>query len=223
LVDEKPSEVAQQQAAMFNEAGLAHYADWEIDKAIDIFKTAVSHDPGNPEYHLNLARAHARGDSYPEAMRSLGEYLHYETDEQLTDRFERLFSTALDEVESAVIEGMSKMEMPVQIIGKAIQMWLEYRLTVGRRPLSVPQPNSWAAALAYAVCRINFLDIDRVEIAGLFDIELSAIKKTYDRLLKTLDLIPADYRYFVGEENPLDKVFEAAQLLNEKYGEIEDE
>jgi hypothetical protein len=34
-------------------------------------------------------------------------------------------------------------------------------------------------------------------------------------LIETLDLITADYRYFTGDENPLDEVFEAAQKMDD--------
>ena len=51
---------------------------------------------------------------------------------------------------------MRFMNLPVQLIGKAIQMWLEYRLTFVRRPLRLPKPELWAGALTYAVCKINF-------------------------------------------------------------------
>jgi hypothetical protein len=31
--------------------------------------------------------------------------------------------------------------------------------------------------------------------------------------VETLDVMPCDYRYFRGDENPLDKLVEAAELL----------
>lgn len=212
-----PSAKGRQEAAKQNETGLKYYADWELENAITAFKGATSNDPDNPEYHLNLARAYARSGSYDEAMRSLGDYLHVETDEALSDRYERLFSSALDGVESSLITGMSELELPVPLIGKAMQMWLEYRLTIGRQPLNLTEPTLWAAALTHLVCKLNFLEISRTEVADAYHVELAELRQISALLIETLDLIPADYRYFIGEKNPLDEVFEAARRLEELY------
>jgi tetratricopeptide (TPR) repeat protein len=142
-------------AAEQNKAGLAFFSAWEIERSIGAFKAATSADPDNPEYHLNLARAYARGGDYAQAMHSLGEYLRSETQDDVAARYERLFSSALDDVEASLTEVMPRLDMPMQQIGKAIQMWLEYRITIGRRPLHVPQPEQWAAALTYSIAKVN--------------------------------------------------------------------
>lgn len=219
----KPSAKMIYQALEHNEVGLKNYAEWEIDAAVAAFKQAAAADPQNPEYHLNLARAYARGGNYPEAMRSLGDYLHNETDDNVASRYERLFSSALDEVETLLIEGMSKLELPIQQTGKAIQMWLEYRITVGRKPLRIPKPELWAAAVTFAVCKVNFAKKSREEIAAVYGVSEKSMREKYRELLQTLDLMPADYRYFTGEENPLDKLVEAAQLLDEIYADFQEE
>ncbi|MFQ5400227.1 MAG: tetratricopeptide repeat protein [Anaerolineae bacterium] len=198
-----------------NKAGIAYFESWEIDNAIEAFDHAVTADPGNPEYRLNLARAYARAGVYDKAMHSLGEYLRLETEEDVASRYEWLFSSALDKVETILIETMRQMGMPIQQVGKAIQMWLEYRITIGRRPLRVPKPELWAAAITYAVCKVNLIGARRAEIARTYQVKERSLKEKYDELVTTLDLMPADYRYFTGEENPLDKLVEAAQLLEE--------
>lgn len=219
----KPSPKLIHQAIEQNDIGLKHYAEWEIDAAVEAFKKAAKADPENPEYHLNLARAYARGGNYPEAMRSLGDYLHNETDDNVASRYERLFSSALDEVETLLIEQMPKLDLPIQQIGKAIQMWLEYRITVGRRPLRIPKPELWASAVTYAVCKVNFAKKSRKEVAALYGVSERSLLDKYRELLQTLDLMPADYRYFTDEENPLDKLVEAAQLLDEIYEDFQED
>jgi tetratricopeptide (TPR) repeat protein len=219
----KPSAKLIQQALEQNEIGLKNYAEWEIDTAVEAFQKATKADPENPEYHLNLARAYARGGNYPEAMRSLGDYLHNETDDHVASRYERLFSSALDEVESLLIEGMPKLDLPIQQIGKAIQMWLEYRITVGRKPLRIPKPELWASAVTYAVCKVNIAKKSREEVAAVYGVSEKSMLEKYSELLQTLDLMPADYRYFTGDENPLDKLVEAAQLLDEIYEEFQED
>ncbi|MCI0397521.1 MAG: tetratricopeptide repeat protein [Chloroflexi bacterium] len=223
MTADTPSVTKSDKGAEHNELGLKHYAEWQIDDAVAAFQKAITTDSKNPEYHLNLARAYARGGKYPEAMRSLGNYLHNETDENVAARYERLFSTALDEVETILIERMRQMEMPIQQIGKAIQMWLEYRITAGRKLLRIPKPELWAAALAYATCKINFVEKSRAEVAGVFGVSERSLKEKYDELRQSLDLMPADYRYFTGEENPLDKLMEAAQLLDQIYRSFQED
>ena len=41
------------------------------------------------------------------------------------------------------------------------------------------------------------------------------MKNKCNLLIETLDLITADYRYFIGDKNPLDEVFEAAQRMDQ--------
>jgi hypothetical protein len=213
---------AARQAAADNEAGLRRYAQWDLEGAVNLFSQATQGDPTRPEYHLNLACAHARGGSYGEAMRSLGNYLHSETDETLAERYERLFSSALDEVESTLIEGAEMLAQPIQVTGKAIQMWFEYRLTYGRRPLQVSRPAVWAAALLYAALRVNLNELPADEVAAAYRVDETALQDKYWVLVEGLDLIPCDYRYFVGEDNPLDRLVEAAQALESAHWPSDD-
>lgn len=204
-----------QQAKILNEEGLKYYESWEMDKAVSAFKSATKTDPQNPEYHLNLARAYARASDYQQAISALGNYLRYETDENVSARYERLFSSALDDVETRMIDTMKKMDVPIQLIGKGIQMWLEYRITMGRRPLNTPEPQVWAAALTYAVIKVNFAEVKRADVASAYQVSENSLQQKYNELIGVLDLMPADYRYFAGEKNPLDKLVEAAQILED--------
>ena len=209
------TEQDRQQAEACNQEGLDCYQNWEIEPAITAFQEAIDADAHNPEYRLNLARAYARSSDYHQAINALGEYLRTETDEQIAARFERMFSSALDEVESGMIEGMKQLGMTVQQVGKAIHMWLEYRITYGRRLLKIDRPKVWSAALVYAIVKVNILDIKRKTIAQTFQVDSEAIKNAYTDIVQTLDLMPGDFRYFAGENNPLEKLVEAAQVLDE--------
>ena len=198
----------QAHARAHNESGLASYLAWDMADAISAFSDAIDADEKNPEYRLNLARAYARNGDFDHAMQALGEYLQTETKQDIAARYEKLFSTALDPVEEIMIEKMRQMGMTMQETGKGIQMWLEYRITIGRRPLRLPKP-----ALMYAICKVNFSETKRKDVAASFDITEQSLKDKYDELVETLDIMPADYRYFTGEKKPLDKLVDAAQLL----------
>ena len=220
---ENPTPNMTQSPDAHNERGLQHYRSWEMDEAIAAFEEATAADPANPDYHLNLARAHARNGDFGEALRCVGDYLSTETDENVSERYERLFSSALDDVEERLIDTMREMELPLAVVGKAIQMWLEYRISVGRRPLPIPEPDAWAAALTYAVCKINFQEVKRSDVVAAYETDDEALRERYGELVSTLDLMPGDFRYFAGEDNPLDKLVEAAQLLEEIYGRFYDD
>jgi tetratricopeptide (TPR) repeat protein len=202
-------------AAQLNEEGLLRYRRWEVEEAVHTFKQAAELDPNQPDYHLNLARALARFGDYEGTLRALGDFLRTETDPVLTERFERLFGNAMDEVETSLTEVMTQHDLPLDVIGAAIQMWMEYRIAVGRRPLDATSPAGWAAALDLTVRKVNFREAPLREIAEWYAAQPSTIRKHHMDLVKTLDVMPCDYRYFRGDQNPLDKLVEAAAMLEE--------
>jgi tetratricopeptide (TPR) repeat protein len=202
-------------AAQLNEEGLLHYRHWEVEDAVQAFRQAAELNPDQPDYHLNLARALARFGDYEGTLRALGDFLRTESDPVLTERFERLFGNAMDEVERLLTEVMTQHDLPLDVIGAAIQMWMEYRIAVGRHTLDVSDPAPWAAALDLTVRKVNFRDALLREIAEWYDARQSAVRKRHMDLITTLDVMPCDYRYFRGDENPLDKLVEAAAMLEE--------
>ena len=202
-------------AAQLNEEGLLHYRHWEVEDAVQTFRQAAELNPDQPDYHLNLARALARFGDYEGTLRALGDFLRTESDPVLTERFERLFGNAMDEVETWLTEVMTQHDLPLDVIGAAIQMWMEYRIAVGRHTHDVSNPAPWAAALDLTVRKVNFRDAPLREIAEWYDARQSAVRKRHMDLVTTLDVMPCDYRYFRGDENPLDKLVEAAAMLEE--------
>ena len=214
--------MSKKQAQKFNADGLAHYKAWQLEDAITAFQDAVKADGTVAEYPLNLARACARAGRYDQVMEALGSYLHLETDTAASTRYQRIFSSAADDVETLLVDTMSKMKLPMKQIGKGLQMWLEYRIAIGEQPLRVPKPELWAGGITYAILKVNFDEDHAPRVAKAFDISQRAIRDKYHELVEALDLMPADYRYFTGDENPLDKLVEAAQLLetmDEKFKE----
>jgi len=202
-------------AAQLNEEGLLHYRHWEVEDAVLAFRQAATLDPDQPDHHLNLARALARFGDYEGTLRALGDFLRTESDTTLTERFERLFGNAMDEVETMLTETMTQHSLPLDVIGAAIQMWMEYRIAVGRRPLDMSEPSPWAAALDLTVRKVNFREATLNDIAQWYGARPSTVRKHHMDLVKTLDVMPCDYRYFRGDQNPLDKLVEAASMLEE--------
>jgi len=202
-------------AQSLNRTGLEHYERWEMESAITLFQEAVRLDDGEPEYHLNLARAQVRMGDYELMMHALGNYIRTEKNKALVDRFEALFSNALDGVETRLTNIMPQKGVRLEVVGAAIQMWVEYRVTIGKRHLDLSHPEEWAAALDYTVRKINFQEAPIEDIAKWYGTTESVIRSAHYDLVSTLDIMPCDYRYFRGEENPLDKLVEAAMMLEE--------
>lgn len=198
-----------------NALGLQQYERWEIDEAIESFEKATQLNPEEPEFHLNLARTLARYGDFDAARRALGSYIRFEPDESLAERFEQLFGEGMDEVETLLTQQMTRKKLPLEVIGAAVQMWMEYRICIGRRPLIIRKPETWAAALDYTVRKINFRELTQREIAELYSVSPSTVRAYHNDLVQALDIMPCDYRYFRGDENPLDKLVEAAAMLEE--------
>lgn len=202
-------------AQTLNRTGLEHYDRWEMESAITLFQEAVRLNPSESEHHLNLARAQVRMGDYEMMLQALGAYLHTETDPVLVNRFEAIFSNALDEVESLLTNTMPKHGVGLEITGAAIQMWLEYRVTIGEGRLDLNHPGDWAGGLDYTVRKVNFAEAPIEEVAQWYKSKEEAVRRNHEHLIEQLDIMPCDYRYFRGEENPLDKLVEAAMMLED--------
>ena len=204
-----------QKARKANALGLQQYERWDIDEAIKSLNEAIRLNPQEPQYHLNLARSLARYGDFDAAKRALGSYIRYEPDKELAERFEQLFAEGMDEVESLLTKQMNKKGLPLEVIGAAVQMWLEYRICLGRRPLIIRKPETWSAALDYTIRKVNFAELTQRDVADLYGVSASTVRAYHNDLVQTLDIMPCDYRYFRGDENPLDKLVEAAAMLEE--------
>jgi tetratricopeptide (TPR) repeat protein len=215
MAERQSTTATRQRARKANTVGLQQYERWEIDEAIASFEEAIRIYPEDPDFHLNLARALARYGDFDAAKRALGSYIRYEPDKELAERFERLFAEAMDDVETLVTEQMTDAKLPLEVIGAAVQMWLEYRICLGRRPLVIRKPETWAAALDYTVRKVNFQELTQREIADIYSVSPSTVRAYHNDLIQTLDIMPCDYRYFRGDDNPLDRLVEAAAMLEE--------
>ncbi|HIQ02619.1 MAG TPA: tetratricopeptide repeat protein [Anaerolineales bacterium] len=204
-----------ERAEAYNQEGLRAYLEWDIERAVDRFRAAVRAAPDEPEYRLNLAKALSRAGDFDQALRALAEFLRLEPESKVAERFERLFASGLDGVESVLTEKMTTAGMPIEEVGAALQMWLEYRIAIGQQPLILRKPEAWAAALDYTVRKVNLRNVTQREVATLYGVSQRALRDRFDDLVTTLDVMPCDYRYFVGDQNPLDKLVEAAELLEQ--------
>jgi len=63
------------------------------------------------------------------------------------------------------------------------------------------------------VRKVNFREITQREIGELYGISNNTLRSHFNELVETLDIMPCDYRYFRGDNNPLDKLVEAATML----------
>jgi len=211
----KISQGAKDKAAQLCQEGLDYYKHWDIERAIETFQSAIALNGQEADYFLYLAQAYVRLGDYEGMRRALGRFIHLESDARLTERFEMLFGNMMDEVETLLTQIMTQHDVPLEVIGSAMQMWLEFRVTMGRKRIALDgaQPREWAAALDYTVRKVNFHEAPVEQIAHWYTVSSAVIREKYAILIETLDVMPCDYRYFRGLENPLDKLVEAANML----------
>jgi tetratricopeptide (TPR) repeat protein len=215
MAKKRASKEDRRKAKELEKQGIEAYQAWDIEKAVRRFRAAARAIPDESEYLLHLARALARSGDFDQALRALANFMRLEPESPLSDRFEQLFASGLDKVEQLLTEKATASGLPIEVIGAAIQMWLEYRITLGRETLIVRKPQTWAAALDYTVRKVNLHPVKRKKIAALYGISEGAVRDRHNDLVNTLDVMPCDYRYFAGKENPLDKLVEAAEMLEE--------
>lgn len=210
-----PQKRQQQRAQLLNEQGLFHYVNWELDEAIDCFRKSIRIAPDNADYHLNLARALARAGNYDRALQSIADFLRCEPAGDLAARFQQFFANSFDPVEAVLTDKMKAKGMSLEDTGAALQMWLEFRIAKGREPITRTAPEAWAAALDYTIRKVNFREANVAEIARDYGTSAARVRSRHRQLMDTLDIMPCDYRYFTGKQNPLDKLIEAATMLEE--------
>jgi len=214
-MSKRVSAADQRKAQELNARGLKCFQSWDIVEAVVAFESAANLVPNNPDYRLNLAKAMARSGDYDRALKALAEFIGIETDSKLVERYERVFGNAMDEVETLLTKKMTSAALPLEEIGAAIQMWLEFRITLGRNSLSTRKPETWAAGLDFTVRRLNLHTVTAKEVADFYSTSEKALREKHQALIETLDIMPCDYRYFAGKDNPLDKLVEAAELLEQ--------
>ncbi|MGC9400204.1 MAG: tetratricopeptide repeat protein [Anaerolineae bacterium] len=206
------AENRKQAKVIFDEA-MSAYQRWDVENAVKKLQDVVRLDPQNASYHMSLAQALARAGDFDQALRALANYLRLAPDTAVASRVEQLFASGMDPVEDVLTQKMKAAQLPLDMIGAAIQMWMEFRIALGEEPLYIPKPEAWAAALDYTVRKVNLHDIPLSDIVHMYNTTEETVRKHHRRLVKMLDIMPCDYRYFTGEQNPLDKLVEAAELL----------
>ena len=220
--------IAKTRAAHLCEIGLAHLQAWEVEEAIEALKGAIALDDTQADYYLHLAQAYIRVGDYESMRQALGNFMFLEPDQDLAERFQAIFSSGLDLVEQTLTTVMPEHHVPLLVVGAALQMWVDFQVACGRHPLPISDTRTdaakWAAALDYTIRKVNIHDAGLKEIALWYATKPSIIAENHRRLVNTLDIMPCDYRYFRGPQNPLDKLVEAAivlETLEERFARIE--
>jgi len=186
-----------------------------MEQAIKKLEAALEIHPNNASYHMTLGQMLSRAGDFDRALRALANYLRLAPDSAVASRVEQLFASGMDPVEEVLTNTMTNARLPLDMIGGAIQLWMEYNIALGEEPLAIPKPEAWAAAVDYTIRKVNLRYTPLAEVAELYNSSEETVRKHHKTLVRALDIMPCDYRYFTGDQNPLDKLVEAAELLEE--------
>ena len=74
---------------------------------------------------------------------------------------------------------------------------------------------SWAAGVDYTYRRVNLIRGAPRDIGRLYGVSGAAVLERHHELVGVLDIMPCDYRYYAGADNPLDRLVEAASMLDD--------
>lgn len=209
----QPSAAKRRKAQAYYEEALAAFSRWDIEEAVQGLEETVALAPDNPSYHMRLAQVLSRSGDFDRALQALANYLRLAPDSKVSDRIEQLFASGMDPVEEYLTDRMTAAQMPIELIGAAIQMWIEFRIALGEEQVHIPKPEAWSAALDYTVRKVNLRDVPMEKLATYYGVTTDTVRKHHGSLVEKLDIMPCDYRYFAGDQNPLDKLVEAAELL----------
>ncbi|MBN1247969.1 MAG: tetratricopeptide repeat protein [Anaerolineae bacterium] len=197
------------------EEALAAFTRWDVEDAVKGLEESVALAPDNASYHMSLAQVLSRSGDFDRALQALANYLRLAPDSKVADRIEQLFASGMDAVEEHLTERMTAAQMPIELIGAAIQMWIEFRIALGEEQVYIPKPEAWSAALDYTVRKVNLRDVPLEKLATYYGVSIETLRKHHTSIVEKLDIMPCDYRYFAGDQNPLDKLVEAAELLDQ--------
>jgi len=209
----QPSTADRKKAETLYQEAMAAYNRWDVDTAVQRLEETLQLNPNNTDYHMSMAQALARAGDFDRALRALANFLRLEPNSPIANRVEQLFASGMDPVEEVVTHKMTAANQPIEMIGGAIQMWMEFRIALGKDPLPIPKPETWGSALDYTVRKVNLREVPLEKLAEFYDVSPDTLRKHHKTLVKMLDIMPCDYRYFIGDQNPLDKLVEAAELL----------
>ncbi len=213
MAQARSSATNRKKAAALYEEAMTAYERWDVEEAVAKLESALKLAPDNAQYHMSMAQILSRSGDFDRALRSLANYLRLAPDSPVAGRIERLFGSGMDPVEAVLTEKMTAERVALDLIGSAIQMWIEYLIALGESPLNIRKPETWAAALDYTVRKVNLREVPVDRIADFYGVSPDTVRKHHQTLVQKLDIMPCDYRYFTGQENPLDKLVEAAEML----------
>lgn len=209
------SAAKRRKAQAYYQEALDAYQRWDVDDAIRELEESIALAPDKAAYQLTLAQVLSRSGDFERALQALANYLRLAPESKATERIEQLFASGMDAVEETLTSQMTAAQMPIELIGAAIQMWIEFRIALGEEQIFIPKPEAWSAALDYTVRKVNLRDIPVDEVAACYSVSAETVRKHHNHLVERLDIMPCDYRYFTGDQNPLDKLVEAAELLEQ--------
>ncbi len=101
-------------------------------------------------------------------------------------------------IQGAVRKSLRAAGMPDELVDRALRLWSDLR-AVARRERDPLPSNAWAAAMEYALARVDGRAASQRELAQRYSIHPSTLSTRYQTLRALLQLAPRDTRYGTAE------------------------
>lgn len=121
----------------------------------------------------------------------------------------------LDEVEKLFIKNMRKGDYHPEQIQNARKLWQDYKVV---REVSVRKPATWAAAVEYAMSRIELAGASQTKVGKRYGVSPGTISSKYQDLFDALNVQVFDTRYCT-QENPLSEMLDVVEGLRKPWDE----
>ncbi len=142
---------------------------------------------------MRLAQVLSRAGDFDRALLGTGQLPQTEPESKVASRIEqKLFASGMDPVENVITERMTATHLPIDLIGAAIQMWMELRISLGRsHPRYLCQARGMGSRGGLYGAQGEPPRREKLEeLANTYETSAETIRKHHETLVTRLDIMP---------------------------------
>jgi tetratricopeptide (TPR) repeat protein len=115
-----------------------------------------------------------------------------------SERPESTSTAGTDGVTRLLCTHMMEAGFGPEHVRRALALWADFQSSESRPAIRTARPSAYAAAVEYAIARIEGARVTRAALAERYGVSRSVISTRYLELREALTLVPGDPRYFVA-------------------------